>query len=475
MLVRVMVAFDTAAERRRAVRLVGVDGTVSLEAHSRRDLWAQLTHQDIDLVVVGRALLPTPPDAFVSSIRELPEHPDVIVVSDREDPIERAGLLAAGCLAVLLKSLPDGSLSEAFNALVARRRETERSAARVGVLADQSRLSDFVSESPAMRDFMTVVRRVVDTHSPLLVLGETGVGKERLARAIHTAGPRSSGPFVPLNCGALPEGLLETELFGHELGAFTGATRSRKGYFELSHGGTIFLDEIGELPLHLQVKLLRVLEERNVRRVGSERPLPIDVRVIAATNRHLEAEVEAKRFRADLYYRLAVVTLVVPPLRDRREDIPALLASYLEHFRTHLRRPASAIAPEALDVMLRYGWPGNVRELINVVERAVLLSEREVIALADLPPNIAKVGRRTRSPAAVSEPPQAEPAPLPIREARERVVAEFEHAYLTDLLRATRGRIGETARRAGVDARSIHTLMKRHGLKKESFKVPRTR
>lgn len=339
------------------------------------------------------------------------------MLSEREDAVERAGLLVAGCMAVLFVGLPDASLAEALHALTARRREVQLLSHGQDLVApNSSRLTDFVSNSPKMRDFMTVVWRIIDTHSPLLVLGETGVGKERLARAIHAEGPRSAGPFVPANCGALPEGLIETELFGHEQGAFTGAARSRKGLFELAHGGTLFLDEIGDVPFHLQVKLLRVLEEHSVRRVGSERTQRIDVRVIAATSRNLEADVALKQFRADLYYRLAVVTLVVPPLRERREDIEALVRRYLDHFRIRVGRPVTNVAPNVMDQLVAYDWPGNVRELINVMERAVLLATTDTISLGDLPPSIASaIARWASVPAVPERSPRGRPCETPAR------------------------------------------------------------
>ena len=324
-----------------------------------------------------------------------------------------------------------------------------------------------------MREFLRLARKVVDADSSLLLLGETGTGKERLARAVHEEGRRRGGPFVAVNCGAFPETLLESELFGHEQGAFTGATQARKGYFEQADEGTLFLDEIGELPLHLQVKLLRALEERRVRRLGAERQMPVDVRLMAATNRDLEQEVEANRFRRDLYYRLAVVTLTLPPLRERVEDIPVLIETYVEQFRVALNRPIRGIQPTALAALTRYGWPGNVRELINVVERAVLLSPGPEIGVADLPRAISTPGAGVSVQGAARP---AEPAAWrgkPLGEARREVVGAFEKAYLTDLLRATGGRIGETARQAGLSERSLYELMRRHGLRKEVFRPAR--
>jgi transcriptional regulator with GAF, ATPase, and Fis domain len=267
---------------------------------------------------------------------------------------------------------------------------------------------------------------------------------------------------------------LESELFGHERGAFTGAVAMKKGRFELAEGGTLFLDEIGELPLHLQVKLLRVLEDRQIQRLGSERPERVDVRILAATNRNLEEEVELRRFRPDLYYRLAVVTLGIPPLRERPEDVPELVERYMGYFRRTLGKHVDGIADEALAALVRHDWPGNVRELINVLERSLLLSHGPLIALGDLPRSIAggpprrggAVDTRIDSTLVV---PQAV-LDLPLREARRVATATFEDAYVSHLLTQSRGRVGDAARNAGVSPRAMNELMRRTGLDKADFR-----
>jgi transcriptional regulator with GAF, ATPase, and Fis domain len=326
-----------------------------------------------------------------------------------------------------------------------------------------------------MKAFLDLVERVKDSGSSLLILGETGVGKERLARAIHAESPRGGGAFVPVNCGALPEGLLESELFGHEEGAFTGATRGRRGRFELAHGGTLFLDEIGEMPVHLQVKLLRALQEHEIQPLGGERSIPVDVRLMAASNRDLAVATERGEFRKDLYYRLGVVTLVLPPLRERREDIPELAESYVDHFRAVLGRETETLRPEALEALIAYEWPGNVRELINVIERAVLLCDGPEIGLEHLPEGIARrgAGGTTLPPLLLDGEAEELPRTLlarPWREVRRDALARLERAYLGGLLEETKGRIGETARRAGMEPRSLYEKMRRHGLAKEDFR-----
>lgn len=437
------------------------------------DLASSLSVSSPDLVVVSPDRIATEPIRdWIRGIRGRPEHPDVVLILDREDPHFRAEVLSAGALAVLNAAVAPETLEGAFRALVERRRDHQRLTARAGAPPSDLGLHDVVSRSPRMREFVALVRRVVSADSSLLLLGETGTGKERIARAIHADGPRAAGPFVPVNCGAIPESLLESELFGHERGAFTGAIRARKGYFEQAHTGTVFLDEIGELPVHLQVKLLRVIENREVRRVGAERSFPVDVRVMAATNRELERDVREGRFRRDLYYRLAVVTLSLPPLRDRREDIPDLCRLYLDRFRRSLNRAVDEIDDDAMAALTAYPWPGNVRELINVMERATLLASGSRIGIADLPAAIA--GREVPVvPTSPDEPPSALPeawANRPLPAARREAILAFERDYLTGVLRAARGRIGRAADLAGIDERSLYDAMKRHGLRKEDFR-----
>jgi len=242
-----------------------------------------------------------------------------------------------------------------------------------------------VGHSAALREVIAVARKVAKHPSTVLVTGESGTGKELIARLVHASSPRASAPFVAVNCAAIPESLMESELFGHARGAFTGAAQDRRGLFEEADGGTIFLDEIGELPLALQVKLLRVLQEGEIRRVGDNASRTVDVRVVAATSRDLEAEVAAARFRADLYYRVNVVRLRLPALRERREDIAELAKHFAVAHAARLGLPAPAITPAAMRVLLEYSWPGNVRELENVIERALVLTDDARIDLAQLP------------------------------------------------------------------------------------------
>jgi DNA-binding NtrC family response regulator len=474
MLIHVLVALQPESERSRVARLLRHREVTPRAVSSETELLDEVSSTDFDLLLIDEAFLPQPPENLVRFVRDLPERPEVVVLTDHEDAEQRASLLTMGCLGVLNRQLSDRALQRALAALIERRREEAINRLRADRPEEQYSLNDFVSDSPTMQVFLELARRVVRADSSLLLLGETGVGKERLARAVHAEGPRSRGPFMAVNCGALPESLLESELFGHEEGAFTGATRARKGYFEVAHRGTIFLDEIGEMPLHLQVKLLRVLDEHRIQRVGGEKPIDVDVRVMASTNRDVEAEVKAKRFREDLYYRLAVVTLEIPPLRERREDIPKLVDSYLEFFRNQTGKPVLGLREDAMNALVRYDWPGNVRELINALERAVLIVSAEEIGIDHLPDRISRAGTgRVGSDSSLNWRFESLPAELlerPLPEARKEIVAAFETRYLTDLLSATGGRIGETAERARINERSLYDLMRKRGLNKDNYR-----
>jgi len=474
MLVRVLVRIEDRHLRERVAGALD-RARVLLSFVPPKALDDVLSEQPSDLVVMDDTQLPKQEAAFVERIRSLPDKPDVVVVCGAENAERRAALIATGCLAVIYAGLDDEALTHMIRALVKRRRDAFLEKLRATSPSHELRLGTFVSASPAMRDLLVLAHRLVDTETSVLILGETGVGKEWLARAIHGEGPRASGPFIAVNCGAIPESLLESELFGHEKGAFTGAIRSHRGHFELADRGTLFLDEIAEMPPNVQVKLLRAVQDRRVQRVGGENEIEVDARVIAATNRDLDEEMRAGRFRPDLYYRIGIVTLSIPPLRERREDIPKLAEDALKTLATRLRRDALRFQPDAESALAAYDWPGNVRELVNVVERAVLLCTGDRVGLTDLPQNIAK-GSADRQ--VVSAATQATLAvdglnpwrDTPLRQARREIVDAFERSYIAALLTETRGRVGEAAGRAGITPRSLFDKMVHYGLKKEDFK-----
>ncbi len=305
-----------------------------------------------------------------------------------------------------------------------------------------------VGRSREIMEVLDLIHRVAPTNATVLLRGESGVGKELFARAIHFLSPRADKPFVAVNCGAIPETLLEAELFGYEKGAFTGAYSSKKGKFELAQGGTIFLDEIGELPLHLQVKLLRVLQEKEIERLGGTKPIKVDVRIVAATNRNLERMVAEGKFREDLYYRLSVIPIFIPPLRERKEDIPVLVQHFLDRFNKEYDKDVK-VSPEVMEAFLRYEWKGNVRELQNVLERMVILDTDGLLTLEDLPPEI-----RNRK----------EPKPPPIPTNGESIW-DVERRLIEKALEESGFVIKEAAKRLGMTPRQVSYRIKKYGIK----------
>jgi DNA-binding NtrC family response regulator len=416
----------------------------------------------------------------VEPVRALPDPADVIIIADQRRAEAEAALLAGGALGVLYAGLPDEELSAALAALLERTRVERRAQTEVELAEDVG--EDFVYRSEAMRQTVGLAKRIAGSTTTCLVLGETGVGKERVARYIHDHSQRSDGPFIALNCAAIPDGLVESELFGHAKGSFTGASDSRRGYFELAHGGTLFLDEVGELPAGTQAKLLRALQDHEIRPIGADETVTVDVRLVAATNRDLEVEMAEGRFRRDLYYRLGVVELRIPALRERPDDVKRLLEVYRINYAAQMGSAVSGYTPEALAALMQYDWPGNVRELINVVERAVLLCLRPQIELADLPLAISAPQKRPAVEPLLEGSPEQEGSGVslpeawlqrPWKEVRKDLLREGERAYLSNILAATGGRVGLAARHAGLAERSLFDKMKTHGLRKEDFRSVR--
>jgi len=310
-----------------------------------------------------------------------------------------------------------------------------------------------VGRHPEMARIYQLITQIASTPTTVLITGESGTGKELVARAIHARSERKSQPFVAVNVAAIPEALVESELFGHEKGAFTGAHAKKLGRFEMAHGGTVFLDEIGTLRLDLQAKLLRVLQEREIERLGGVRPVPVDVRILAATNVNLRSAVRARAFREDLYYRLNVVPIHVPPLRERREDIPALVEHFVRKIARECNRDVRGVSVGALEVLTRYDWPGNVRELENVLHRAVVLTRNPVIQLQDVPLDVAMPETGSRL---------GEDTGPPLREAME----QFERQYILRVLEGTGWNVSRAARRLGVHRNTVLTKLSGWGIQR---------
>jgi|SRR5690606_12409018 len=403
----------------------------------------------LDLVMPGRSGL--------DMLRELAERgdgPPVVVVSATRAIPPAVEAMKLGAIDFVTKPFEVDALRIKVRQILAHRALEQEVVRLRDEVAGRARLGRLIGRSEVMRAVYRTIERVAGSRANVLITGESGTGKELVARAVHELGPRRAAPFVVVNCAAIPEPLLESELFGHEKGAFTGAHERRIGRFEAASGGTLFLDEIGELPLALQAKLLRAIQDRTIDRVGSAQPIPVDARVVAATNRELDKEVAAGAFRADLYYRIHVVPIALPPLRERREDIRLLADTFLARVRSEAQRGPRVIAPAAVTALERYAWPGNVRELENAIERAVALADGESLELADLPEEIQLAARSDGLREAV----RAGRVDL------ETAVARFETDLIREALARTGGNQTRAAEQLGLTRRVLKLKMDRYAI-----------
>jgi two-component system NtrC family response regulator len=382
---RILVVDDEPTQLELVGGFLRKQGFEVAETASGRAAVARFKHEPFDLVLTDQRMPDLSGLDVLETVRSV--SPDTaVVIMTAYGTIETAvSAVKAGAADYLAKPLNLDELLHRIHQIQDRRRLLTENRELRAALAERHRVEGIIGESGPMQEVLSVVRRVAASDATVLIRGESGTGKELIAKALHYASPRAASALVKVNCAALAESLLEAELFGHEKGAFTGAVAARKGRFELADGGSLFLDEIGDLPPHLQVKLLRVLQEREFERVGSSRPIKVDVRLLAATHRSLETLVREGRFRDDLYYRINVVTIQLPPLRERREDLPLLIDHFLRAFADKNGKRLRGLTREAREALLRYDYPGNVRELENLIERAVVLTRDDVVGLADLP------------------------------------------------------------------------------------------
>jgi two-component system, NtrC family, response regulator AtoC len=378
------------------------------------------------------------------------EHGCAVIVLTGHGTIESAvEAMRCGATDYLTKPCnPDELLLKVDKLLATKRLREEVEQLRREVRA-YKKFGELIGQSPAMRQMYLLIAAVSANKSTVLVTGESGTGKELVARTIHRQGPWADHPFVAINCGAMSETLLDSQLFGHRRGAFTGAIADHNGVFQTANGGTLFLDEIAEIPLALQVKFLRVIQEKEFTPLGASRPIKVDVRIIAATNRNLEEEVRKGTFREDLFYRLNVVPLHLPPLRERREDIPLLIDHFIATFSTEYKVEPKKVGPEALEQLVRYPWPGNIRELQNVIERMFALSRSNEITLADLPGPISGF----------------EEQPVNFQELAELPTLEdMEKSLITAALRKSHGNKNEAARLLAIDRQRLYRKIEKYGL-----------
>lgn len=448
-MIRMLIAEDKEAMRRSLVRLFSEKGHEVIEAGSGAEALERFNETEVDLVITDLQMGEIGGLQVLCEVKKRSPQTPVLMVTAFGTVETAVEAMRQGAFDYILKPF---SLTEiearVEKALEQRRLLTENRYLKEILNHTAGRM---VGRSERMQQVYRLIEKVAPYPSPVLVLGETGTGKELVARETHRMSAHHAGPFIAVNCGAIPENLLESELFGYEKGAFTGATAQKKGWLELAEGGTLFLDEIGELPLSLQVKLLRFLQEREIQRVGGTKTIRVDVRLIAATNRDLKEEIQAHRFREDLYYRIRVIEIHLPPLRERHGDIPELTAYFLQKFSRELHKKLEMV-PEALDLLSLYPWPGNVRELENVIERAAVLSEEEVIRAGDLPPELQLVSTPTES--------NGEGAESGLTERLEML----ERDIIKKTLEETAGNQTQAARMLRLHRSSLQYKMRKYGL-----------
>lgn len=384
------------------------------------------------------------------------ENPDgIVILFTAFATIESAvDAVKSGAFDYLQKPFTADQLKITVERALTQKRLAEENKNLKEQLHDHFKFDNIIGQSQKIKDVLNMVRRVSNTESNILLLGESGTGKELVARSIHANSGRAGMPFIPVDCASLPENLLESELFGHEKGSFTGAHASRQGMFETANGGTLFLDEIGELTPNLQAKLLRVLQERQVRRVGGRNLIDIDIRIISATNKDLEGAIKEKEFREDLFFRLNVISITLPPLRDRVDDIPLLCNFFIKDDPVAGKKHIKEISADAIERLKRYNWPGNVRELQNIIERGVSLSDGGSITLNDLPDNIKAI---INQPSPISQ-------SLSFKDAKKEWLSSFEKEYIIELLRKNNNNITKASDEANIPRMTIYRLIKKYKL-----------
>jgi DNA-binding NtrC family response regulator len=436
---------------RESFRLILEDEYDLLEAATGAEALAQVQAAPVDLVLLDVRLPDTDGIEVLERIKTVDEHIEVILVTAVQTVRAAVAAMKLGAFDYVTKPFDEDEIVALIRRALDKRALDREVVYLRGELQRERDCDELVGQHPLMQQLYQLIAAVARNPLTVLIVGESGTGKELVARAIHRQGARREGPFVPVNVAAISEPLIESDLFGHERGAFTGATARKLGKFELAHGGTLFLDEIATLRVDLQAKILRVLQEREIERVGGTRRIPVDVRVIAATNADVRKAVQAGTFREDLYYRLNVVQIAVPPLRERREDVPLLVDHFVRRSNRLLHKRVTGFAPAALEVLRTYPWPGNVRELQNVVERAVALAEGPVIELRDLPLDLMLPDERSLAEDARG---------LPLREARER----FERQVVLRVLERVRWNQTEAARLLSLHRNSLKAKLAAWGV-----------
>jgi len=454
---RLLVADDEPHQREMLRSLLTRAGfAVELAANGAEAL-AALEREPFDLLLTDQKMPGMDGLALLEAARRLQPQLPVVLMTAFGSVSQAVAAMKQGAADYLTKPFERDELLLVLAKVLRQRRLEDEVEALRGVLQDRFRLGNLIGSSPGMRAVFSMVERIAGADVPVLIRGESGTGKELVARAIHQQSARASGPFVALNCAAVPESLLESEFFGHERGAFTGAVRAHAGRFEQAQGGTLFLDEIGAMRTDLQAKLLRALQEKEIQRLGAVSPIAVDVRILAATGENLEEAIRRRSFRDDLYYRLNVVPIHLPPLRERVEDIPLLVDHFLDEAAAKFGRERPAIAPETLDLLQSFPWPGNVRELLNCVERMVLLARGPRLTPEDLPADVRGVA---------AAPPGAGNGGIDLPAAGVRL-ADLERDLIVQALRRTRGNLAPAAKLLGISYKTLQYRVRKFGLDRD--------
>lgn len=441
--IKILVVDDEEIVRESLVEWLKEDGYYAEAAADGFEALEKLKEKNWDIALVDLKMPKMDGIELLEKIKEQSPDTQVIIFTAYATVHTAVQAIKKGAYDYLVKPLDPEEVSLLIERLI-RSQELVREVSYLRKeLSKQYKFHDLISKSPKMQQIFELAKVVAKSNSNVLILGESGTGKELLARAIHNESPRANGPFVAVSCVAIPDTLLESELFGHEKGAFTDAIAQKKGKFELAHGGTLFLDEIGDISPKMQLALLRVLEEREFTRVGGTKPIKVDVRIIAATNRNLQKAVEEGRFRDDLYYRLNVITIHIPPLRERKEDIPLLVEHFVEKFNIQMGKRVKGVSQEAMRLLMEYDWPGNVRELENVMERAMVITKGELITPEDL---FLPTSRK------------AEENPMSLE--------AVEKAHILKVLNETGWNIQRSAQILGIDRTTLYHKIRRYGLKR---------
>ncbi len=453
---RILVVDDDPLIRRQLQHLCEQQGYRADVAEEATEALSRLEERCYSLVLLDLMMPGRDGASLLQEIRRRWTTIDVIMVTAHGTIRGAVEAMRLGAADYVTKPFSPEELALAIRRVFDRRRLLDEIQNLKDQLAERYRFGNMLSRNARMREVFRLVASLANTDVTVLITGESGTGKELVARALHEQGKRRQGPFVPINCAAIPENLLESELFGYEKGAFTGATVNRAGKVESAHGGTLFLDEVESIPLAMQSKLLRVLEERTVERLGSNERMRVDMRVVAASNRDLAQCVAQGTMREDFYYRIAVIPLQLPPLRDRREDIPLLVAEYLQRHPLAREKGIDRVSEDAMAVLMDYDWPGNIRELWNVLERAIVTADGRSISRVDV-----GVGRENE---------QRGTSIASWKQSLREFVRDAERWYVEELLKQYRGNVTQAARHAGIDQATLHRKMRDLGIRAAAYR-----